>query len=71
MQARHALLCYTLQERHPKNSFRAVLGVAHPQGRLAAAIFYSVGYPTRYAYVFDTFCVTVWDGDIEKQKKEK
>jgi hypothetical protein len=45
--------------------------MSRPQGRPAAVVFYSLGYPTPYAYVFDTFCVTVWDGDIEKQKKEK
>jgi hypothetical protein len=37
---------------HPRNGLTAVSGVAHPQGRRPAAIFYPFGHPTPYAYVW-------------------
>jgi hypothetical protein len=33
---------------HPRNSLTAILVVARKQGRLPAAIFFPLGYPTPY-----------------------
>jgi hypothetical protein len=48
LKFRPALPFYALQVGHPQNSLTAVSGVAHPQGRWPAAVFYPLGYPTPY-----------------------
>jgi hypothetical protein len=41
---------YALRTGHPLNSLTAVSGVACPQGKWPAAIFYPLGNATPYAY---------------------
>jgi hypothetical protein len=50
--ARHAQPFYAPRAGHPCHSLMAVSGVTRLQGGRSAAVFYPLGHPTPYAYLF-------------------